>query len=67
MKHLEDHGLTYNQHRQVATKFAWMSFKAGFCAMIHGVFPSLFQSTAKDIHKSILPKYEQMIKEIQNK
>lgn len=56
-KHLTDHGITYFQHMHLAFFFAKESFKAAFMAFIHGIFPILFETSASETHKNILPKY----------
>ena len=61
MKHLEDHGLTYFQHLHVALLFASLSIAAGMIAIIHGLIPFIFETTAGDIHKSIMDKYQRQV------
>ncbi len=66
-KHLDNHGISYRDHLKLAFFFARESFKASFMAAIHWLLPNLFQTSASDLHKSILPRYEELLKKIKNK
>jgi hypothetical protein len=63
--HLREHGVDYRQHQQLAFFFARKSLQAAYMAFVHGLFPSLFVTSASDIHKKILPKYMEMLEEYQ--
>jgi len=63
-KHLEDHGVSYRDHQKLAFFFARESFKASVMATIHGIAPSLFETSASEVHKEILPKYQKMLDEM---
>ncbi len=66
-KHLEDHWVSYRDHQKLAFFFARESLKASFMAFIHGIFPIFFETSASDRHKSILPRYMQMLEKIKEK
>ena len=52
-KHLKDHGLTYNQHLLIAYTYAWKLWLMSAVAIIHGVFPFLFQTYVTDKIKEL--------------
>lgn len=60
-KHLDDHGVSYRDHQRLAFFFARQSFKAAIMAFIHGLIPSLFETSASDTHKTIMPRYMEML------
>ena len=62
-KHLTDHGVSYRQHQKLAFFFARESFKASFMAFVHGIMPSFFETSASDTHKTILPRYMEMLEQ----
>ena len=64
-KHLDDHGISYREHQKLAFFFARESFKASCMSFIHGIFPSLFETSASRLHKSILPRYQKLFEKIQ--
>ena len=66
-KHLEDHWVSYRDHQKLAFFFARESLKAGFMAFIHGLIPRFFEISASEKHKSILPKYAEMLEKFKNK
>ena len=66
-KHLNDHGVSYRDHQRLAFFFARESLKAAFMAFIHGIIPSLFETTASDTHKTILPRYMEMLEKFKKK
>ena len=66
-KHLEDHWVSYREHQRLAFFFARESFKASFMAFVHGIFPNLFETTASDTHKTILPRYMEMLEKFKQK
>jgi len=62
-KHLTDHGVSYRQHQKLAFFFARESFKASFMACIHGIIPRFFETSASHTHKTILPRYMEMLEQ----
>ena len=66
-EHLNDHGIWYRDHQKLAFFFARESFKASIMACIHGLFPNLFKTSASDLHKSILPRYQKIFEKLKNK
>ncbi len=66
-KHLDDHGVSYFDHQKLAFFFAKESLKVTLAAFTHGIFPSLFETSAGDRHKTILPKYREMLEEMKQK
>ncbi len=60
-KHLQDHGVSYRNHQKLAFFFARQSLKASFMAFIHGIIPSFFETSASDTHKTILPRYIELL------
>lgn len=66
-KHLDDHGVSYRDHQRLAFFFARQSFKASIMAFIHGLIPSLFETSASDTHKTIMPRYMEMLDLFQKK
>jgi len=60
-KHLQDHGVSYRQHQKLAFFFARESLKASLMAFIHGIIPRFFETRASDTHKTILPRYMEML------
>jgi len=52
-KHLEKNGMTYFQHMAFAYKYAFKLQKAVFAALIHGLIPDLFETTASDTVKKL--------------
>lgn len=66
-KHLEGHRVSYFQHQKLAFFFAKESFKAACMAFIHGIFPVFFETGASDTHKTILPRYMEMLEDFQQK
>ena len=66
-KHLQSHGISYRSHQKLAFFFARESLRASFMAFFHGLFPSLFETSASDLHKSILPRYQKLLQDIENK
>ena len=66
-KHLDGHGISYRDHQRLAFFFARESFKASVMAFIHWWFPSLFETDASDLHKSILPRYKKLLAKLENK
>ncbi len=63
-KHLEDHGVSYRGHQKLAFFFARESFKAAAMAAIHWIIPSLYETSASEVHKQILPRYQKMLSEM---
>jgi len=60
-QHLQDHGVSYRDHQKLAFFFARESMKAWVMATFHGLIPSLFETSASDVHKKILPRYQKML------
>ncbi len=46
-------GETYFQHLGHAVSYAGRMFAAGFCALIHAIFPFLFEKTASNMIKQM--------------
>lgn len=59
-EHLDDHGISYRAHQKLAFFFARESFKVSIMAFIHGILPNIFKTSASDLHKSILPRYQEL-------
>lgn len=56
--HLQEHGITYHQHRKLAWFFAGRSFRVACMAFVHGIAPNAFvKFGASDLHKTIMPDY----------
>ncbi len=53
MKHLKDHGMTYNEHRRFAWSYSYKCLKASLAAFIHGLLPCILTTTASDIIKRL--------------
>lgn len=66
-KHLDDHGVSYFDHQKLAFFFARESLKVSLLALIHGLFPNFFETTAGDTHRKILPRYREMLEEMKQK
>jgi hypothetical protein len=66
-KHLNDHGVSYRDHQRLAFFFARESLKASIMAFIHGIFPIFFETNASDTHKTILPRYTEMLESFKKK
>lgn len=66
-KHLHDHGVSYRDHQRLAFFFARESFKVSILAFIHWLIPVLFETSASDLHKKILPDYKKLLKKIKKK
>lgn len=66
-KHLDDHGVSYRDHQKLAFFFARESFKASFMAFVHWIFPRYFETSPSDTHKSILPRYMEMLEAFKKK
>lgn len=62
LSHLQAHGLSWNQHRQLAWFIALEALKVSVMAFIHGIIPDSFNGrlTASGTLKSILPRYHEM-------
>ena len=56
--HLEEAGESYFQHMGFALSFSLKMFKAGFCVLVHAVFPELFKKTGSDC---IATLHDQMV------
>jgi len=48
MKHLKDHNMSYCQHLKFAFFVGFFLTVSGFCCIIHGLFPCVFQTAASD-------------------
>lgn len=66
-KHLDGHGVSYRDHQKLAFFFARESLKASCMAFIHGVMPSFYETSASDVHKTILPRYTKMLEQMKKK
>ena len=66
-KHLKSHWVDYLQHQKLAFFFAKQSIKAGIMAFIHWIIPLLFETSASELHKNILPEYKKLLEEFQKK
>jgi len=66
-KHLDDHGVSYRDHQKLAFFFARESLKASLMAFVHGIIPKFFETSASDTHKTILPRYMEMLEEFKAK
>jgi hypothetical protein len=53
-EHLKSVDEQYFKHLQEAWKITWMCFLAGGAAFIHGIFPTLFTSTASEILRRVI-------------
>ncbi|MEM7196998.1 MAG: DUF6356 family protein [Pseudomonadota bacterium] len=51
--HLRAVNETYLQHFGVAFRYCVCCFGAAFAALVHGVVPGIFQTTASDIVKDL--------------
>ena len=52
-EHPRNVGESYVEHLGVSWSFARSMFRAGFCALIHGLFPFLFVTTGSSIVKRL--------------
>ena len=50
-QHLADVQETYFEHQQVAFKYAANCFIAAMMALVHGIVPGYFQTSASDLVK----------------
>lgn len=66
-KHLDDHWVSYRDHQRLAFFFARESLKASIMAFIHWIVPKFFETSASDVHKTILPRYKKMLEEFKEK
>lgn len=66
-KHLNDHWVSYRDHQKLAFFFARESLKVSIMAFVHGLAPKFFETTASDLHKTILPRYMELLEKLKNK
>jgi hypothetical protein len=57
-KHPNEQGETYFEHGRVALKCGTKLLVAGTIAIIHGIFPFLFTSTASELANSICHEFD---------
>lgn len=55
-KHLEKHNMTYFEHLGFAWSYAFTLMFAAFAAVIHGLLPWFFETTASDTVKTLESK-----------
>jgi len=55
-KHLDKAGKTYFQHMAQAWKYAFKLLFAALAGLVHGLLPSLFETTASDTVKKLSAK-----------
>ena len=53
MTHLKEQDETYFEHLICAASYGLRMIFAGFAAIIHSIFPFLFETTASDLAKEI--------------
>lgn len=51
MKHLKDHNMSYFKHLKFAFFIGFSMIVSGFCCIIHGLIPCVFQTAASDTIK----------------
>jgi hypothetical protein len=51
--HLTENRMTYWQHFKFAVFFGCLSLLAGFCLIIHALFPCWFQTSGSDLVQSM--------------
>jgi hypothetical protein len=51
--HLTENKMTYYQHLKFAGFFGCLSLLAGFCLIIHALFPCWFQTAGSDLVQSM--------------
>jgi hypothetical protein len=56
-EHLRSVDEQYFKHLQEAWKITWMRLLAGGAAFIHGIFPTIFTSTASEILKRVIANH----------
>jgi hypothetical protein len=54
VKHLKDAKENWGVHLGEAWRISWLCLLAGGAALIHGLFPSMFQTTASSILRNLV-------------
>lgn len=56
-EHLEDQGVTWDEHRQMSWCITWQCLHVALLTFIHGLFPSFMSVSILPIFKDIMPNY----------
>ena len=51
--HLDDVGESYFEHQGVAFRYSWNCLRASIMALVHGLVPGAFQTSASDLVKRL--------------
>lgn len=67
VKHLKEAKENWFVHLGEAWRISWLALLAGGAALIHGLFPSMFQMTASSILRNLVNHLDDRYEQAQDK